>query len=105
MVVYYNRSLFDDLGVPPPPQDQWTWEEFLQTARSVTRDRDGDGTTDIYAIDFPRRLFEWIPWVWSAGGDILDPRGISTVGYLDSEPTVETFEFLASLITRWQDFS
>lgn len=101
MVVYYNRSLFDDLEIPPPPQDEWTWEEFLQTARSVTRDRDGDGTTDIYAIDFPRRLFEWIPWVWSAGGDILDPRGISTVGYLDSEPTVETFEFLASLITRW----
>ncbi len=101
MVIYYNRSLFDELGVPLPPEDRWTWDEFLLTARSVTLDRDGDGSTDIYAIDFPRRLFEWIPWVWSAGGDILDPRGNYTVGYLDSEPTVETFDFLASLITRW----
>jgi multiple sugar transport system substrate-binding protein len=102
MVIYYNRSLFDNLGVPTPPEDEWTWEEFLQIARDVTRDRNGDGQTDSYAIDFPRRLFEWIPWVWSAGGDILDQHGTSTVGHLDSEPTVATFAFLASLITQWE---
>jgi multiple sugar transport system substrate-binding protein len=99
MVLYYNRTLFADLGVAPPPTDRWTWDEFVTTARQLTRDIDGDGNTDIYAVDFPRRLFEWIPWVWSAGGDIMDPAGLRTVGYLDSEPTVATFELLASLIT------
>jgi multiple sugar transport system substrate-binding protein len=101
MVIYYNGALFDDLGVPPPPADAWTWEEFLATARAVTRDLDGDGATDTYAVDFPRRLYEWIPWVWSAGGDILDPEGRRTAGYLDSDQTVETFRFLTSLITDW----
>jgi ABC-type glycerol-3-phosphate transport system substrate-binding protein len=62
---------------------------------------DGDGDNDIYAIDFPRRLFEWIPWVWSAGADILDPSGTQTVGHLDSEATVSTFEFLTSWVTQW----
>ena len=101
MVLFYNRTLFDELNVTPPPEGGWTWEEFLETARAVTRDVNGDGDTDTYAIDFPRRLFEWIPWVWSAGGDILDPDGNQAVGYLDSEMTVATFEFLASLITEW----
>jgi multiple sugar transport system substrate-binding protein len=102
MVIFYNGALFDELDVPPPPADQWTWDQFLETARSVTRDLDGDGETDTYAIDFPRRLFEWIPWVWSAGGDILDPQGNTTAGYLDSPATVETFEFLTSLVTEWK---
>lgn len=99
MVLFYNRTLFARLGVSPPPADDWTWREFIETARSLTRDIDGDGDTDIYAIDFPRQLYEWIPWVWSAGGDILDPQGAHSVGYLDSEATVTTFELLASLIT------
>lgn len=102
LVMYYNRTLFHDLDVPTPPDEGWTWDEFLATARAVTRDMDGDGRTDIYAVNFPRRLYEWIPWVWSAGGDILSPEGTQTVGYLDSERTVETFEFLTSLITEWR---
>ncbi|UCD23153.1 MAG: sugar ABC transporter substrate-binding protein [Gemmatimonadota bacterium] len=102
MVLYYNRTLFDELNVDPPPEEGWTWDEFLETAKAVTRDVDGDGQTDAYAVDFPRRLYEWIPWVWSAGGDILDPQGMQAAGYLDSEVTVATFEFLASLITVWQ---
>lgn len=101
MVIYYNGALFDELGVPEPPHDGWTWEQFMEVARAVTRDLDGDGSNDIHAVDFPRRLFEWIPWVWSAGGDILDPAGERAVGYLDSEATVSTFEFLTSWVTRW----
>jgi multiple sugar transport system substrate-binding protein len=99
MVIYYNGALFEELGVPAPPSDEWTWEEFSEVARAVTRDTDGDGDNDIYAVDFPRQLYEWIPWVWSAGGDILDPGGQTAVGYLDSEATVNTFEFLTSWVT------
>ncbi len=102
MVIYYNGALLSELGIPKPPSDGWTWEQFLETARAVTRDIDGDGSNDIYAIDFPRRLYEWIPWVWSAGGDILDPSGRRSLGYLDSEATVSTFEFLTSWVTEWE---
>lgn len=101
MVIYYNGVLFEEMGVPTPPRDRWDWDQFLSTARALSRDTDGDGEPEVYAVDFPRRLYEWIPWVWSAGGDILDSTGMQTVGYLDSEATVETFSFLTSLATEW----
>ncbi len=102
MVVYYNRRLFAERAIAEPDQRGWTWEEFLAVARRLTRDVDGDGRTDVYGINFPRQLYEWIPWVWSAGADIMDPDGRRTVGYLDSEETVEAFEFLTSLVTEWE---
>jgi multiple sugar transport system substrate-binding protein len=102
MVIYYNGALFDELGIPEPPSEGWTWDEFLETARAVSRNRDAESGNEIYAVDFPRQLYQWIPWVWSAGGDILDPSGRQTVGYLDSEATVSTFEFLTSWVTQWE---
>jgi multiple sugar transport system substrate-binding protein len=100
MVVYYNKKLFRELDVPLPPDTGWTWDGFLAATRSLTRDLDGDGRTDVYGMNFPRQLYEWVPFVWSAGGDILDPGGTHTAGYLDGPATVETFAFLTSLVTE-----
>ena len=99
LVIYYNKRLFRELGVPFPPDTGWTWDGFLATARQLTRDLDGDGRVDTYALSFPRQLYEWVPFVWSAGGDILDPTGTRTVGYLDGPAAVATFEFLTGLVT------
>lgn len=100
LVIYYNKRLFRELGVPFPPDTGWTWDGFLDVARRLTRDVDGDGRVDTYALSFPRQLYEWVPFVWSAGGDILDPGGTHTTGYLDGPATVATFAFLTSLVTE-----
>ncbi len=99
MVLYLNLGVFDRFGVEPPPADGWTWAEFLDKARRLTRDVDGDGRTDVYAIDFPRNLYQWIAWVWAGGGDILSPDGRRATGYLDSPRTVAAFRFLTELVT------
>lgn len=99
MVVYWNVDVFDRFGVAHPPDSVWSWDRFAETARAVTRDRDGDGRTDVYAIDLPRQPFEWIPWVWSGGGDILAPDGSRATGFLDSPETVAALSFLAGLVT------
>ncbi len=99
MVLYLNLGVFERFGVAPPSAEGWTWDEFLAKARRLTRDVDGDGRTDVYAIDFPRNLYQWIPWVWSGGADILSPDGRRATGYLDSAPTVRTFAFLTDLVT------
>ena len=97
MVIYYNRRVFDEAGVAPPTGGPWTWDEFLEVARAVSRDSDGDGTRDVVAIDFPRDLYKWVAWVWSAGGDILSPDGSRTRGFLDGADAVATFRYLTDL--------
>lgn len=43
-VVYYNKDIFDNAGVPYP-SDDWTWEEYAETAKKLTS---GEGNDKIY---------------------------------------------------------
>ncbi|WP_020615448.1 ABC transporter substrate-binding protein [Paenibacillus daejeonensis] len=50
--IHYNREIFNQLGLPDP-QDllesgEWTWDKFLEIAKTATRDTNNDGTPDIY---------------------------------------------------------
>ena len=71
MVFYANLDVLERSGIEPPPLDGWTWDDFRRVAHAVSVDEDGDGRRDVHAFDFPRNLYQWIPFVWSAGGDIL----------------------------------
>jgi multiple sugar transport system substrate-binding protein len=97
VVYYYNRALFDAAGLPYP-QDGWTWEEFIATARALTRDLDGDGVTDQWGTAVMRPFYAWQAIVWSGGGDILAADGLRASGALDGPATVAALEFLTSLV-------
>lgn len=101
MVLYANLGTLADAGVAPPPGHRtgagWTWDDFRRAARAVTRDTDGDGRTDVHGFDFPRNLYQWVPFVWSAGGDILAPGGTAATGFLDAPPALAAYDFLTSL--------
>lgn len=45
--IYHNRDIFDAAGLPYP-DESWTWETFLDVARRLTGDLDGDGVIDQY---------------------------------------------------------
>jgi multiple sugar transport system substrate-binding protein len=99
MLVAYNRDVFDRAGVPYP-RDDWTWEEFRAAARALTRDTDGDGAVDQWGFWFDRRVFMWIPWLWSLGGDVLCADGRRASGCLDAPASVRAFRELTALATR-----
>ncbi len=82
---------------PPAPPAGWTWEDFRRAAEAVVADTDADGRTDVFGFDFPRNLYQWIPFVWSAGGDILAPGGSGTAGYLDGPAALEAYRFLTAM--------
>jgi len=56
MVVFFNKRLFSEAGLDPElpynmQRDRtWTWENFLGIARQLTRDTDGDGVPDTWAM-------------------------------------------------------
>lgn len=41
--MYYNTALFEEAGITEPPA---TWDEFVEVAKQLTKDVDGDGTID-----------------------------------------------------------
>ncbi len=100
MVIYYNEDLFDAAGVPYPSA-HWTWDEFLEDARLLTRDADGDGRIDRWGFGWPRDFFYLQSWIWAGGGDLLSPDGSRATGYLDSPATVDAVRFYLDLNTRW----
>lgn len=99
MVLVYNKRLFREAGIPEPGPD-WTWDDFLRAARVLTRDLDGDGIPDQYGAFFDRRVFLWISWIWSGGGDVLCPDGKHATGCLNSPATRRAFRWYLDWVAR-----
>ena len=99
MVLVYNKDLFDRAGIPYP-SDDWTWDDFLRVAQSLTRDTDGDGQIDQWGTAYDRRYFLWAAWLWSGGGDILCPGGDRATGCLDAPASVAAIRWYTDWVTR-----
>jgi ABC-type glycerol-3-phosphate transport system substrate-binding protein len=60
IVIYYNKTMFDDNGVKTPSEyyaeGKWTWDTFREVAKELTQDTDSDGKNDQFG-------FGW----WDAG--------------------------------------
>lgn len=67
LVIFYNRKLFDQAGVPYP-RAGWTYEDMVEKARRLTR-----GDTQ-FGIGFSPYPLYWLPYLWSDGGDVMDPE-------------------------------
>ncbi len=97
MVLYANREVLAQAGVAPPTPGGWSWIDFERAAREVTSDADGDGRPEVYGFDFPRNLYQWVPFVWSAGGDILAPGGTAATGFMDGPGALAAYRLLTGL--------
>ena len=71
LVTYYNRDLFEQAGVGFP-EDGWTWDDMVAAATALTSDPDGDGSVDIYGLGVDPEIIRVAPFVWSAGGELVD---------------------------------
>ena len=71
---YYNRRLLREVGLPDPPQD-WTWDQFLEYCRKVTRDVDGDGNPDRFGFEVNNWWGYGQIWIWGTGGEFFTPDG------------------------------
>ena len=96
LVVYYNRDLFERFGVPPPI-NAMRWPDFVTRAKQMTRDKSGQpvvgfdpdlprpnaAPAEIYGLGVEASIIRLAPFVWSAGGEIVDD---------EEKPTRFTFD-------------
>ena len=95
-VIFYNRKLFREQGVPLPPtrwgDPAWTWERFLDASRRLTS---GTGAGKVWGY-FGNRWWVYAhPWVWSNGGTIVSKDDKTMT--LDQAPAVEALQWYADL--------
>lgn len=90
IVMFYDKRLFDEAGVPYP-KSGWTYDDFLKTAQQLTKG-------GRYGFKFTNWMPGWITWIWNEGGDDLDPSGSTASGYLDGAKSKDALQFLKDLI-------
>lgn len=97
LVVYYNVALFKEAGLGLPAAD-WTWGDFFNAAKALTRDTSGDGKTDIYGLGVEPSLIRLAPFVWQAGGEVVDDLHRPTRFTIDTPAGREAQEFVRSWV-------
>ena len=95
----YNRTLFEEAGLPTPTElgDDWSWRWLREEARKLTRDRNGDGEADQYAVTFSPTFVRMDPFVHQAGGLFYDRYLHPTESRFNTEPVRVGLEFLVDL--------
>ncbi len=76
LVVYYNADLFRSAGVELP-RDGWAWDDMVAAAKNLTRDRDDDGTVDVYGLGVDPEIIRVAPFIWSNGGRLVDDEAVA----------------------------
>jgi multiple sugar transport system substrate-binding protein len=71
LVVYYNKDLFQKAGVAAP-KEGWKWDDMVAAAKKLTKDSNGDGKAEVYGLGIEASLIRIAPFVWSAGGELVD---------------------------------
>lgn len=71
--LFYNADMLEEAGIQPPS----TWDELYEAARALTTD-------EVYGLALPVEdsgytLFNWWPFMWMAGADVLDADGNTVV--------------------------
>ena len=98
LVVYYNKDMFDAAGVAYPAND-WTWDDFLAAAQALTKDLDNDGVTDQFGVGLEPSLIRVAPFVWQAGGELVDDENDPYTLMLDTSDALDAGKFVFDLQT------
>ncbi|OGX79649.1 sugar ABC transporter substrate-binding protein [Exiguobacterium sp. SH31] len=87
----YNKTMFEDAGIALPDKDKpYTWDEFVDVAKQLTKDTNGDGKMDQYGTGFN---VNWAlqPFVWSNGADWINEDGTKVT--IDDPKFIEALQF------------
>ncbi len=91
--MFYNKNLFDRAGISYPDAD-WTWDDFLAKAQTITKLSDKD---KIYGF-----AIGWTPilWVLQAGGDLFENNMNPSKSIINSPNSIKGFHYVLDLMYK-----
>ncbi|MCY4146530.1 MAG: sugar ABC transporter substrate-binding protein [Chloroflexi bacterium] len=92
MIFHYNTDMFEaaGLGMPDP---MWTWDDFLDTALTLTS---GEGGDKVFGYVIPFFFFGLQPWFHTNGTGVLTDDWSQS--NLDDPKMLESVKFIHSLV-------
>ncbi|RMF28880.1 MAG: extracellular solute-binding protein [Chloroflexi bacterium] len=99
--IIYRKDVLEKVGLDPDEAFA-TWDSFDAALARIKEAREA-GEVETYPIGFPGKndwnvLHNFAPWVWGAGGEMLNPG--NTAAVFNSPEAIEGFKFYASLFTK-----
>jgi len=96
-LIYYNKNLFRQAGLPDPYQlylhGEWTMDKFVEIAERLTKN-DSHGNPIQFGCNMP---YPWYP-VWAFGGEFLSPDYKRCL--LDTPQAIRGLQWMKDL--RWK---
>ena len=91
-VIFYNKTLFDEAGIPYPSQtESMTWVQYDELARAMGKP-DRNPANAVYGCTVARWFFGiWAKWVWGEDGRQI-------LGNLNSEPMIQAYTLGTALV-------
>ena len=89
-LMFVNKTLLTQEGIDMP-EENWTWEDFYEICKKVTRDTDGDGVPD----QFGSYNYDWMDALCSNGGGVFNKKG--TEAALTDSRVVEAVKYVRSI--------
>ncbi len=99
LVVYYNKDIFKKYNIPFPKKD-WTIQDYIITAKKLTRDTNGDGKTDIWGTGFEREAIYWLPFMFSNGGGVFSDDGSAVI--INSPESIKSLDTYVALVNKYK---
>lgn len=96
-VVYYNKDLLDFTRLvepgedPPTAEDGWTWDQFALAARQMSRGQ-------VNGVYIEPALESLAPFIWSAGGALVDDPEAPTTLTMAGGETQEAVQQVLGLV-------
>ena len=88
LAVYYNKNILEANGVEIP-EAGWTWVDYAKVAEACVDPDNSINGCIMAGSNSQDSTFQFYPWLWAAGGDIMNP---------DSDQAREALSFLKGLI-------
>lgn len=92
----YNKDLFDEAGLDyPDPENPYTYDEFMEVCKALTKDKDGDGEVDQWGVANANQ-FGMTPYLYSNGVKFLSDD-MTKVNVANNDQLKEALTFYTDL--------
>ena len=99
LVIFYNKDMFDEAGVPYPT-DNMTWDELITMSKKLVKDKDGDGRIDQYALHLDSNIYWKIVTYHMTGKMLFDDLKNPTKLLLKNKDQIQAIQYFADMMVK-----